>query len=168
MLFRSIQTDQLVIVRAAAGIRIPAAWGGSGELVNALFFLAGTSSDPGRSLRLAGELAGFLHSGARACGLASTEAEVKSSLLPVWSVRQYALLPEGLDAGLIGRRVGGLVLPVGIEVAVVTRFGVPLQVDDSLVLEPDDQLTIVGPEDVMPAAGAPAQIGRAHSELQSQ
>ena len=54
-LFDAIQTDQLVIVRAAAGIRIPAAWGGSGELVNALFFLAGTSSDPGRSLRLAGK-----------------------------------------------------------------------------------------------------------------
>ena len=157
-LFDAIQTDQLVIVRAAAGIRIPAAWGGSGELVNALFFLAGTSSDPGRSLRLAGELAGFLHSGARACGLATTEAEVKSSLLPGWAVRQYALLPEGRDADLIGRRVGGLDLPEGVEVAAVTRFGVPLLVDDSLVLEPDDQLTIVGPEDVMPTPGAPAPV----------
>jgi len=127
--------------------------------VNALFFLAGTSSDPGRSLRLAGELAGFLHTGARACGLAASEADVKSSLLPGWTVRQYALLPEGRDAELIGRRVGGLHLPDGVEVAAVTRFGVPLLVDDSLVLEPDDQLTVVGPEDVMPAAGAPAPVG---------
>ena len=41
----------------------------------------------------------------------------------------------------------------------MTRFGVPLLVDDSLVLEPDDQLTVVGPEGVMPAAGAPAPVG---------
>ena len=157
-LFDAIQTDQLVIVRAASGIRIPAAWGGSGEVVNALFFLAGTSSDPGRSLRLAGELAGFLHSGARACGLATTEAEVKSSLLPGWAVRQYALLPEGRDAGLIGRRVGDLHLPDGVEVAAVTRFGVPLLVEDSLVMEPDDQLTIVGPEGVMPTPEDPAPV----------
>ena len=40
----------------------------------------------------------------------------------------------------------------------MTRFGVPLLVDDSLVLESDDQLTIVGPEDVMPAPGAPAPV----------
>tara|TARA_Y100001001_G_scaffold40653_2_gene35379 strand:- start:1355 stop:2956 length:1602 start_codon:yes stop_codon:yes gene_type:complete len=158
-LFDAIDTDQLVIVRAASGIRIPAAWGGSGELVNALFFLAGTSSDPGRSLRLAGELAGFLHTGARACGQASTEAEVKSSLLPDRTVRQYALLPEGLDSGLIGRRVGGLYLPEGAEVAAVTRFGVPLDVDDTLVLEADDQITIVGPEDAMPDPGDPAPLG---------
>ena len=158
-LFDAIDTDQLVIVRAASGIRIPAAWGGSGELVNALFFLAGTSSDPGRSLRLAGELAGFLHTGARACGPATTEAEVKSALLPDRAVRQYALLPEGLDAGLIGRRVGGLHLPEGAEVAAVTRFGVPLDVDDTLVLEADDQITIVGPEDAMPAPGDPVPLG---------
>ena len=158
-LFDAIDTDQLVIVRAASGIRIPAAWGGSGELVNALFFLAGTSSDPGRSLRLAGELAGFLHTGARACGQATTEAEVKSALLPDRTVRQYALLPEGLDAGLIGRRVGGLHLPEGAEVAAVTRFGVPLDVDDTLVLEADDQITIVGPEDAMPAPGDPVPLG---------
>jgi len=158
-LFDAIDTDQLVIVRAASGIRIPAAWGGSGELVNALFFLAGTSSDPGRSLRLAGELAGFLHTGARASGQATTEAEVKSALLPDRAVRQYALLPEGLDAGLIGRRVGGLHLPEGAEVAAVTRFGVPLDVDDTLVLEADDQITIVGPEDAMPAPGDPVPLG---------
>ena len=30
-------------------------------MVNALFFLAGTASKPGRSLRLAGELAAYLH-----------------------------------------------------------------------------------------------------------
>jgi Trk K+ transport system NAD-binding subunit len=52
--------------------------------------------------------------------------------------------------------VGGLSLPDGVEVAAVTRFGVPLLVDDSLVLEPDDQLTIVGPEGVMPTPGDPA------------
>jgi NhaP-type Na+/H+ and K+/H+ antiporter len=64
-----------------------------------------------------------------------------------------------LDAGLIGQRVGGLYLPEGAEVAAVTRFGVPLDVDDTLVLEADDQITIVGPEDAMPAPGDPAPLG---------
>jgi len=158
-LFDVLDGDQLVIVRASAGIRIPAAWGGSGERVNALFFLAGTSEDPGRSLRLAGELAGYLHSGARACGQAATEDEVKSSLLPGRSVRHYALLPEGLDAGLIGRRIGDLGLPEDAEVAAVTRFGVAVTVDDDLVLEADDQVTLVGPEESMPAPGEPAPLG---------
>ena len=158
-LFEVLDVDQLVIVRASSGIRIPAAWGGSGERVNALFFLAGTTAEPGRALRLAGELAGFLHSGARACGQAATEDEVKTALLPGRTVRQYALLPEGLDAGLIGRRIGDLGLPEEAEVAAVIRFGVVLDPDPDLVLEADDQVTVVGPEDSMPAPGEPAPLG---------
>jgi len=158
-LFDVLDGDQLVIVRATSGIRIPAAWGGSGELVNALFFLAGTTDEPGRALRLAGELAGFLHSGARACGRATSEDEVKTALLPGRTVRQYALLPEGLDAGLIGGRIGDLGLPDDAEVAAVTRSGVDVPVDDDLVLEADDQVTVVGPEESMPAPGEPAPLG---------
>ncbi|MDP6159269.1 MAG: amino acid permease [Acidimicrobiales bacterium] len=158
-LFEVLDVDQLVIVRASSGIRIPAAWGGSGERVNALFFLAGTTAEPGRALRLAGELAGFLHTGARACGQAATEDEVKTALLPGQTVRQYALLPEGLDAGLIGRRIGDLSLPEEVSVAAVSRFGVALPVEDDLVLEADDQLTVVGPESAMPVSGAPASLG---------
>ncbi len=154
-LFDAIDEDHLVIVRAADGIRIPAAWGGSGEWVNALFFVAGTASNPGRSLRVAGELAGHLHTGARAIGVAQTEAEVKTALLPELAIRQYALLPEGRDATLIGCRVGDLDLPSGVEVAAVTRFGVAVDVDADLVLEGDDQLTLVGPAGVMPPAGEP-------------
>ena len=157
-LFEVLDVDQLVIVRASSGIRIPAAWGGSGERVNALFFLAGTTAEPGRALRLAGELAGFLHTGARACGQAATEDEVKTALLPGRTVRQYALLPEGLDAGLIGRRIGDLGLPEEAEVAAVIRFGVVLDPDPVLVLEADDQVTVVGPEEAMPAPGEPAPL----------
>ena len=157
-LFEVLDVDQLVIVRASSGIRIPAAWGGSGERVNALFFLAGTTAEPGRALRLAGELAGFLHTGARACGQAATEDEVKTALLPGRTVRQYALLPEGLDAGLIGRRIGDLSLPEEVAVAAVTRFGVVLDPDPGLVLEADDQVTVVGPEEAMPAPGEPAPL----------
>ena len=83
---------------------------------------------------------------------------MKTALLPGWSVRQYALLPEGLDAGLIGRRVGDLSLADGVEVAGVTRFGVPVDVEADLVLEADDQLTLVGPEESMPAPGQPAPL----------
>ena len=158
-LFEVLDVDQLVIVRASSGIHIPAAWGGSGERVNALFFLAGTTAEPGRALRLAGELAGFLHTGARMCGEAATEDEVKTALLPGRAVRQYALLPEGLDAGLIGRRIGDLGLPEEAEVAAVIRFGVVLDLDPDLVLEADDQVTVVGPEESMPAPGEPAPLG---------
>ncbi|MED5583254.1 MAG: TrkA C-terminal domain-containing protein, partial [Actinomycetota bacterium] len=114
--------------------------------------------NPGRSLRLAGELAGFLHSGARMVGRAMTEEEVKTALLPDLSVRQYALLPEGHDAGLIGYRIAELVFPDGVEVAAVTRFGVVLPVEPDLVLEADDHLTVFGPEEVMPSAGEPVPI----------
>ena len=158
-LFEVLDVDQLVIVRASSGIHIPAAWGGSGERVNALFFLAGTTAEPGRALRLAGELAGFLHTGARMCGQAATEDEVKTALLPGRAVRQYALLPEGLDAGLIGRRIGDLGVPEEAEVAAVIRFGVVLDLDPDLVLEADDQVTVVGPEESMPAPGEPAPLG---------
>ena len=158
-LFEVLDVDQLVIVRASSGIRIPTAWGGSGERVNALFFLAGTTAEPGRALRLAGELAGFLHTGARMCGQAATEDEVKTALLPGRAVRQYALLPEGLDAGLIGRRIGDLGVPEEAEVAAVIRFGVVLDLDPDLVLEADDQVTVVGPEESMPAPGEPAPLG---------
>ena len=162
-LFDAIHDDQLVIVRAADGIRIPAAWGGSGERVNALFFLAGTSTNPGRSLRLAGELAGYLHGGAQLIGSAGTEAEVKSALLPGVTLRQYALLPEGRDVGLIGERVGDIEWLDGVELASVTRFGVSLTIDPDLVLEPDDQLALLGPDSVMPAAGQPAPLRPARS-----
>ncbi|MBT3969400.1 MAG: amino acid permease [Actinobacteria bacterium] len=157
-LFEVIDDDQLVIVRAEAGIRIPAAWGGSGERVNALFFLAGTTANPGRSLRLAGELASHLHTGAKEVGQAADEAAVKSALLPEAMICQYTLFPEGLDAVLIGKRVGSLGLPKGVEVAALIRFGVSVPIEDDVVLEADDQLTLVGPAEVMPPPGTPIPV----------
>jgi uncharacterized transporter YbjL len=91
-------------------------------------------------------------------GRAMTEADVKSALLPDLSVRQYALLPEGHDAGLIGHRIAQLDFPEGVEVAAVTRFGVVLPAEPDLVLEADDQLTVFGPEEVMPPAGEPVPV----------
>ena len=157
-LFEAIDDDLLVIVRATVGVSIPVTWGGSGERVNGLFFLAGTTANPGRSLRLAGELGSYLQSGARAIGRATTEADVKTALLPGLTVRQYALLPEGQDAGLIGHRIAQLDFPDGVAVASVTRLGVVLPADPELVLEADDQLTVYGPEDVMPPAGDPVPV----------
>ena len=42
--------------------------------------------------------------------------------------------------------------------ASVARFGVILDPDPDLVLEPDDQLTVLGPEEVMPPAGEPVPV----------
>ena len=147
-----------MIVRASEGIRIPASWGGSGEWVNALFFLAGTTANPGRSLRVAGELAGHLHTGAKLIGLSQTEAEVKSALLPEMTFRQYALLPEGKDSAIIGFKVVDLNLVDDVEVVSVHREGILITLNEELVLEADDQVTLLGPSDKMPSLGEPLPI----------
>ena len=143
--------DYLVIVRAAGGIRIPAAWGGRDEQVKALFFLAGCSAEPGRVLRLAGELAAYLHSDrAEAVAEAAFEAEVKEALLPDLSIGQYPLMPELSTSALIGRRVGALTIDTGFFLEAVSREGRVLRAEADLVLEADDQITVLGPPNSLP------------------
>ncbi|MDH3754749.1 MAG: amino acid permease, partial [Acidimicrobiia bacterium] len=146
--FFDVNDEHLVIVRAASGIQIPAHWGGQDEMVNALFFLAGCTSNAGRALRLAGELAAYLHSGSGLAMIdASFESEVKSSLLPELAIEQYTLMEE-LPAGeLIGQRVGDLEPPDGVRLEAVRRDGRVLRTTDDFMLEADDQLTIIGPAD---------------------
>ena len=149
--FFDTDDDYLVIVRAAGGIRIPAAWGGRDEQVKALFFLAGCSAEPGRVLRLAGELAAYLHSDrAEAVAEAAFEAEVKEALLPDLSIGQYPLLPELSTAALIGRRVGALSIDRGFFLEAISREGRVLRAESDLVLEADDQITVLGPPDSLP------------------
>ena len=149
--FLDTDDDFLVIVRAAGGIRIPAAWGGRDEQVKALFFLAGCSAEPGRVLRLAGELAAYLHSDrAEAVAEAAYEAEVKEALLPDLSIGQYPLLPELSTSALIGRRVGALTIDRGFFLEAVSREGRVLRAEADLVLEADDQITVLGPPDSLP------------------
>ena len=50
-------------------------------------------------------------------------------------------------------------MPEEAEVAAVIRFGVAWDLDPDLVLEADDQVTVVGPEESMPAPGEPAPLG---------
>ena len=157
-LFDAIDEDQLVIVRASEGIRIPASWGGSGEWVNALFFLAGTTGNPGRSLRVAGELASHLHTGAKLIGLSQTEAEVKSALLPEMTFRQYTLLPEGKDSAIIGSKITDLNLVDDVEVVSLHREGILIDFDIETILEADDQVTLLGPSDKMPSLGEPLPV----------
>ncbi len=149
--FFDTDDDYLVIVRAAGGIRIPATWGGRDERVKALFFLAGCSAEPGRVLRLAGELAAYLHSDrAEAVAEAAFEAEVKEALLPDLSIGQYALMPELSTSALIGRRVGALTIDSGFFLEAVSREGRVLRAEADLVLEADDQITVLGPPDSLP------------------
>ena len=151
--------DYLVIVRAAGGIRIPAAWGGRDEQVKALFFLAGCSAEPGRVLRLAGELAAYLHSDrAEAVAEAAYEAEVKEALLPDLSIGQYPLMPELSTAALIGRRVGALTIDSGFFLEAVSREGRVLRAEADLVLEADDQITVLGPLDSLPDVDGVARV----------
>ena len=156
--FENIENDFLVIVRSAKGIRIPSSWGGSGERVNALFFLAGTNINPGRSLRLAGELAQHLRDGTQAVGQAIDEVGVKSALLPEAALRQYTIFPEGLDSELIGKQIGAIRLLEGAEITTVIRAGVPLEVHEELVIESDDQITVLGLLETMPPAGSPLPV----------
>ena len=151
MAFFDTDDDHLVIVRAAGGIRIPAAWGGRDEQVKALFFLAGCSAAPARALRLAGELAAYLHSDrAEAVAHAAYETEVKEALLPDLSIGQYPLLPELSTAALIGRQVSALSIDRGFYLEAVHRHGLVLRADVDLVLEADDQITVLGPLNGLP------------------
>ena len=157
--FFDTDDDYLVIVRAAGGIRIPAAWGGRDEQVKALFFLAGCSAEPGRVLRLAGELAAYLHSDrAEAVADAAYEAEVKEALLPDLSIGQYALMPELSTSALIGRRVGALTIDSGFFLEAVSREGRVLRAEADLVLEADDQITVLGPLDGLPDVDDVARV----------
>ena len=61
-------------------------------------------------------------------------------------------------AGLIGCQIENLQFDTGSKVVAVNRYDVPLPVDESLVLEADDLLTVVGPEEEMPAPGEPAPL----------
>ncbi len=152
--FFDADDDHLVIARAGSveGIHIPASWGGHGERVRAMFFLAGCRANPGRALRLAGELAAYLHSDSgEAMADAGYEAEVKEALLPELSIEQYLLAPE-LDTGrLIGKQVGRLSSSSELHLEAVRRDGRVLRADDDLVLQADDQLTVIGPLDQLPS-----------------
>ncbi len=153
--------DHLVIARADAddGIGIPTTWGGHGERVRALFFLAGSTSNPGRALRLAGELAAYLHTDAGDAMLeAAYETEVKEALLPELSIAQYLLLPELPSGVLIGRRIDELLPQSELHLEAVRRDGTVLRVDGGLTLAADDQLTVIGPADGLPEADELAAV----------
>ncbi len=151
--FETADDDHLVIAVSESGIVIPAEWGGHDERVNALFFLAGTGAQPGRALRLAGELAAYLHTDDAAVIAGATfEAEVKQALLPTLEIGQYPLLEETSMGILIGRTVGELQLGADLHAEAVRRDGRVIRADSDLVLEPDDQLTVIGPEGGLPGA----------------
>jgi len=151
--FDDADDDHLVIAVSEQGIAVPAEWGGHGEVVNALFFLAGTTAQPGRALRLTGELAAYLHSeDAAVIAEAAFEAEVKQALLPSLEIGQYTLLSETEVGALIGHVVGDLQLREDLHAEAVHRAGRVIRADPDLVLEPDDQLTIIGPKGGLPVA----------------
>lgn len=153
--FFDADDDHLVIARAESvhGIHIPATWGGHGERVRALFFLAGCTSQPGRALRLAGELAAYLHSDVgESMADAGYESEVKEALLPELSIEQYLLAPELATGSLVGRRVDDLVSSTDLHLEAVRRDGKVIRVVPELILKADDQLTVIGPADELPPA----------------
>ena len=149
--FDAAEDDHLVIVKSEEGITIPAEWGGRNERVNALFFLAGTTAKPGRALRLAGELAGYLDDNKSAVSLDAThEAQVKDALLPGLEIGQYPLLPETAMRSLIGKKVGDLDLDSDLHIEAIRRGEQVLRADLDTELIADDQLTIIGPAGELP------------------
>jgi amino acid transporter len=151
--FDDVEDDHLVIVKSEAGIMIPVEWGGRNERVNALFFLAGTTAKPGRALRLAGELAGYLDDNKSAVSLdAAHETEVKDGLLPGLEIGQYPLLPETAMRSLIGKKVGDLTLDEDLHIEAIRRGEKVLRADPSTELIADDQLTIIGPIGELPGS----------------
>ena len=150
--FFDIDDEHLIILRSSSGLQIPERWGGRGQTVNALFFLAGRTSNRGPALRLAGELAAYLNSDAGLSMVtAAYESEVKAALLPDFSIEQYPLMEELATGDLIGKRIGDLTPPQGVDLEAVRRAGRVLRTHDDFVLEADDQLTVIGPGDSLPA-----------------
>ena len=140
-------------MRSENGIVIPSEWGGRNERVNALFFLAGTSAKPGRALRLAGELAAYLHDGESAVfSDAAHEAEVKQALLPGLEIGQYPLLPETAMGVLIGRTLAELNLETDLHIEAIRRGEQVLRANPETELMADDQLTIIGPIGELPGS----------------
>ncbi len=152
--FFEAEDDHLVIAQAEAdeGIRIPVTWGGRDESVRTLFFVAGCTSNPGRALRLTGELAAYLHADRGEIADAVYETDVKAALLPGLSIIQYPLLPELPSRRLIGKRIDQLVPPSGMHLEAIRRNGRVVRAFGDLALEADDQLTVVGPPGKLPKA----------------
>lgn len=150
--FFDIDDEHLIILRSSSGVQIPERWGGRGQTVNALFFLAGRTDEPGRTLRLAGELAEYLNSDAGDSMVkAGYESEVKAALLPELSIEQYPLMAELATGDLIGQRIGDLTPPAGVDLEAVRRADKVLRTDDDFILQADDQLTVIGPLNSLPA-----------------
>lgn len=165
--FFDTDDDHLVIARAEAaeGIYIPVTWGGHGENVQALFFMAGCTHNPGRALRLAGELGAHLHGDTgESMADAVYETEVKGALLPELSIHQYSLLPELPSGSLIGQRIDQLSPPAEMHLEAIRRDGTVIRADDELVLQPDDQLTVIGPADGLPDADMLATVLLGHTD----
>ncbi len=143
--------EHLIIARSPGGIQVPPEWGGRGETVNALFFLAGRSEEASKALRLAGELAAHQTADdGEALATAGFESEIKAVLLPELAIEQYPLLPELPTGQLIGHQIGELNHPPGVHFEAVVRHGKVLNPDDDFILEADDQLTLIGPVDGLP------------------
>ncbi len=157
--FDDNEDDHLVIAISETGIVIPSEWGGRDERVNALFFLAGTNAEAGRALRLAGELAAYLQSDdAAIVAEAAFEAEVKQALLPDLEIGQYLLLAETGLGGLIGRSIEELELGADLRAEAVRREGKVIRATSDLVLQADDQFTIIGPEGKLPVGADLADL----------
>lgn len=151
--FFDIDDEHLVIVRAPSGVSIPAEWGGGNETVNALFFLAGRNDKPGPTLRLAGELANHLNADSDGSIVeAGYESEVKAAFLPGLDIEQYSLLEELSTGALIGLRIGDLRPAEGVDLEAVRRNGRVIRASEDLILEADDQLTVIGPLETLPLA----------------
>ena len=72
--------------------------------------------------------------------------------MPELDIEQYALMTE-LPAGeLIGMTVGELTPPAGVDLEAVRRSGRVLRASEDLILEADDQLTLIGPAGGLPTS----------------
>ena len=67
-------------------------------------------------------------------------------------------MPELSTAALIGRRVGGLTIDSGFFLEAVSREGRVLRAESDLVLEADDQITVLGPLDGLPDVDGVARV----------
>ena len=152
----SISGPRMVLARVRGGIEIdtgePDVPPAEDELIQAAFFLASPTADPGRHLRILAQIAGRVDD--ESFLTEWLEAEDDLELREVMLRDERMLIVEVLSAGassvLAGMAIEEMALPESTLAAMIRRRGQLIVPHDDTVMETGDRLTILGsPRDII-------------------
>ena len=147
---KGIEHPELVLVRSAPGIPIPAAEGMEGDspepIAHALFFLASPEDHPHQHLRMLAQIAGRADEEAfldewRA---AIDESDLKAILLRDQRFFSLHLALDTPSAALVGQALREVAWPEDCLVVLIRREGETIVPSGQTVLQGGDRLTVIG------------------------